>query len=304
MKNILKISFLAVFLGTRQGATAELSSGADFLKIPVGARAVGLGNAYTSLANDVTSIYWNPAGLGLMSQREFGAAHSQWLLDTQYNFLAFGYPAKGGTLAASIISLSNGEQEARGANREQTGSIRAQDQALALGYGRNFGLISAGFNTKFIQSYIAGYKAATFALDFGFMVKDILPNLGVGAALQNLGPGLKFIVQRDPLPLTLSAGINYRPMAGLALAADVKKGLVDREVHIHAGTEYSIFPLLTLRGGYLTNLTQQLTNRVHQNFTGFSAGLGFKFLGHQMDYAFAPFGVLGDTHRVSLAVRF
>ncbi|MBI4062852.1 MAG: UPF0164 family protein, partial [Elusimicrobia bacterium] len=60
-------------------AVAQTNSGFSFLKIGVGARPIGLGSAYTAMANDATAIYWNPAGLGAIKKRELSAMHGEWL---------------------------------------------------------------------------------------------------------------------------------------------------------------------------------------------------------------------------------
>ncbi|MBI4668261.1 MAG: PorV/PorQ family protein [Elusimicrobia bacterium] len=280
----------------------ELKTGAEFLNISVGARPAGMGNAYTSLVNDVTAIHWNPGGLGLMNSRELAAMYSQWLIDTQYNFLGFGYPTKMGTLAGSLVVLSQGESEARGASREKTGSVKAQDQSLALGFGRNLGRLNVGLNTKWLQSEIAGYKTTSIALDMG-LIYPWSRSVFLGLAVQNLGPGMKFINQRDPLPITLATGVSYRTPQGLSLALDAKQQLYNKKIQINIGTEYRVLPMFALRGGYLAKFAQD-NNLPGTKFSGLSAGIGFAFLGNEVDYAFTPFGVLGDTHRVSLSLKF
>ncbi|MBI2069553.1 MAG: PorV/PorQ family protein [Elusimicrobia bacterium] len=287
-------------------AQSSQKTGAEFLNIPVGARPVGMGGAYTALANDISSLHWNPAGLALMNQPEIGAMYSQWLLDSQYNFLGLGYPLPQGkgTLAGSISVLSQGESQSRGQNRERTGSIKAQDQSLSLGYGRKIGFIRAGLNTKLIQSEIAGFMANSFAFDFGFIVPLRTNPISLGLALQNVGPGIRFIEQRDPLPLSLSGGLSYRLPVGIALALDVKQQLYSHKTNINIGTEYQALPVLSLRGGYIAALGQQVPLAGNGGLDGISGGVGFRLMGAQIDYAFKPFGLLGDTHRVSLSVRF
>ncbi|MBI2070587.1 MAG: PorV/PorQ family protein [Elusimicrobia bacterium] len=290
---------LSLFAQTTQ------KTGAEFLNIPVGARPVGMGGAYTALANDISSLHWNPAGLALMNQPEIGAMYSQWLLDSQYNFLGFGYPGKIGTFAGSISVLSQGASEARGQNREKTGSIKAQDQSLSLGYGRKIGFIQAGLNTKLIQSEIAGYRADTFAFDLGLMISARSHSpISLGLALQNIGPGIRFIEQRDPLPLALSGGLSYRLPMGIALALDVKQQLINHKTSVNIGTEYQALPILSLRGGYIAALGKQAPLARNSGLDGISGGVGFRLMGAQIDYAFKPFGLLGDTHRVSLAARW
>ncbi|MBI2071395.1 MAG: PorV/PorQ family protein [Elusimicrobia bacterium] len=278
---------LSLFAQTTQ------KTGAEFLNIPVGARPVGMGGAYTALANDISSLHWNPAGLALMNRPEIGAMYSQWLLDSQYNFLGFGYPTKTGTFAGSISVLSQGESQARGQNRERTGSIKAQDQALSLGYGRRIGSIKAGLNTKLIQSEIAGYRANTVAFDFGFIVPLRTNPISLGLALQNVGPGIRFIEQRDPLPLSLSGGLSYRLPVGIALALDVKQHLYSHKTNVNIGTEYQALPVLSLRGGYIAALGQQVPLASDSGLDGISGGVGFRLMGAQIDYAFKPLGCWG-----------
>ena len=75
------------------------TAGAQFLKIGPGARVDSLGGAFSGLANDATTIYWNPAGLSQLKQTSFSDTHTIWLADTRYNYLAFATPVeKVGTL--------------------------------------------------------------------------------------------------------------------------------------------------------------------------------------------------------------
>ena len=47
--------------------------GAAFLKIEGGSRPVGMGGAFAGLANDVNTIFWNPAGLTAVQDQELTA---------------------------------------------------------------------------------------------------------------------------------------------------------------------------------------------------------------------------------------
>jgi hypothetical protein len=76
----------------------------EFLKIPVGARALGMGSAFTALADDPTAVYWNPAGLIFGSKRQAWAEHAEQFGDlVNHDFLAYGQPLEatsGGALQA------------------------------------------------------------------------------------------------------------------------------------------------------------------------------------------------------------
>jgi hypothetical protein len=300
----VEIFVIAMTLGAQ---ASQIKTGAEFLNIPVGARPVGMGSAFTALANDVTALYWNPAGLSLLRSREISAMHSQWLLDIQYNFLGFGAPLKtlGGTLAGSVSVLSQGSEESRGTNREKAALIRAQDQVISIGFGKKMVPMSVGLAVKALYSRIAGYGARSAALDLGALY-CLSSSLTLGFSIQNIGPGMKFISQRDPLPLTLNAGASARLRPGLALAFDARHGVRARKTELTLGTEFSFLPSLTLRGGYLARASQAGTTPAGASPShGFSAGVGLIFLGtNRLDYSFTPFGLLGDTHRLSLAVRY
>jgi len=86
---------------------------ASFEELPTGARQAGLGNAFTAIADDVYSTYYNPAGLAQLHRSEFTAAYEKLysgLTDGSSigrDFVAYGHPtAKHGTFGFSFLSLS------------------------------------------------------------------------------------------------------------------------------------------------------------------------------------------------------
>lgn len=89
---------VAVAAGVAGGATAPCAWAIDkyageFLKLPVGARALGMGSAFVALADDATAVYWNPAGLVFASQRQAWAEHAEQFGDlVNHDFLAFQLP--------------------------------------------------------------------------------------------------------------------------------------------------------------------------------------------------------------------
>ena len=73
---------------------------ASFLNVGVGARGLGMGGAYTALADDANALYWNPAGLSKLEKREFTASHAELFENTWLDFLAYAHPTSQGTFAA------------------------------------------------------------------------------------------------------------------------------------------------------------------------------------------------------------
>ena len=131
----------AIFLYSPHGdaVTNVGTSGAQFLKIGPGARVDSLGGAFGAIADDVTAIYWNPAGLSQIAATSLSGTHTVWLADTRYNFLAFATPVeKIGTLGASVTYLSVPDMEITTlAKPDGTGLwFSAWDAAVSLAYSR------------------------------------------------------------------------------------------------------------------------------------------------------------------------
>src|SRR6185295_6018406 len=142
--------------------------GASFLKIGVGARAVGIGAAQTALADDAAAIYWNPAGLAHLGKPEAAMHHAELFADTRYDYLAIARSTRFGTIGAGLGYLSQGTIEGRDENRQPTGSFTASDSVFGLALARPFSSsICAGLGLKAVQSRIAGESATTAAIDAG-----------------------------------------------------------------------------------------------------------------------------------------
>ncbi|RQW05876.1 hypothetical protein EH222_09435, partial [candidate division KSB1 bacterium] len=74
-------SFLFSQEVTKVGTTA-----AGFLNIDIGARAIGMGGAYVSVADDIMSMYWNAAGMARVDGSEATFTYNRWLADISYNY--------------------------------------------------------------------------------------------------------------------------------------------------------------------------------------------------------------------------
>lgn len=271
-----------------------LESGADFLNIGAGARASGLGSAYTALADDANAAYYNPGGLAL-ARREVSLMHAAWALDGGYDFAAAALPAGPFTAAVSFTRLDHGELDGRGADRSGSGGFSASDKAVGLALARSLGAFSLGAGVKYISSYIAGYSASAVAFDLGAVTRLRSAPVTLGVAARNLGPGLKYAERREPLPLSLNAGAAWAVLPSVNLAAEVSRLVRDRATTFSVGTEYAL-GYLALRGGYASNAAGEAG--------AMCGGLGFRAGNMKLDYSFSPFGSLDTTRRFSLSMAF
>lgn len=292
-------------------STLYANSGASFLKLGVGARALGLGSAYTAVSDDVTALHWNPAGLSQMTKRELGAMHAEVFAESRYDFFGYAHPTNKGTLGVGAVYLSQGAIEGRSENREQTADFSASDLAVTIGAGR---LVtkqaSLGMNLKILQSKIAGFSSTGFALDFGSLYRLPTLPLSVGFSFQNIGPRMKFLDDSFNLPLTLAGGVSFNLANRLLISADLKHQPYDSRTSFSIGTEFSPVSLFSLRAGYLINAVKSVSanqksfDEKLSNLSGLGLGVGFKLGSSAMDYSFTPAGELGNTQRISVSMRF
>ncbi|MDE2491033.1 MAG: PorV/PorQ family protein [Elusimicrobia bacterium] len=279
---------------------------AAFLNIGVGARYLAQGGAGTALADDASALYWNPAGLAALDKREATASHAELSQSVRDDFLAYAQPTNLGTFAAGATYLSQSAIEGRDALGHPTGGYQASDAALSLGWGRKTALGDLGATVKYVQSHIGSAQAETVAADAG--ARRDLGKLGsghvlLGAALRNLGPGMKYDVQRNDLPLRLAFGAAYALPGGHSFTAEWTNSPRGAGNDFGVGGEYQALDGVFLRAGWTTQ--SAITGG-----TGFDAARGLTLgvgLGHgawRLDYAAVPMGELGSTHRFTLSARW
>src|SRR5690348_7630434 len=111
MKRIISYGVVGVLLlrgGGLTWASGPGTTAADILNIGVGARAIGMGEAYVAQADDVSSLYWNPGGLALMQERQASFMYSPMVQDITYQNAGIGIPLENGAIGGSLSYLSYG----------------------------------------------------------------------------------------------------------------------------------------------------------------------------------------------------
>jgi hypothetical protein len=186
------------------GAEAQLlrstskvgTTAAQFLKIGVGARAIGMGGAQAAVMGDISAIYWNPAALSRMSMTsELTFNHANWLADIDYDFVA-GVLHLGdfGTMGLAIVSLRAPEEPVRTVDFPE-GDGRFWDAssfAINVSYARNLtDRFSIGMNAKFVRESIWSESASGFSIDVGTLYISEIKGLTLGASVSNFGTKMR-----------------------------------------------------------------------------------------------------------------
>lgn len=269
----------------------------SFLGLDSSARAAALGGAYTGLAADAGALSYNPAGLGLLRENEVSFMHNQYFESaTQDHLAAVVRPGFG--VSADVFSFGRLNRTTYASPDGTLGQFAITDTALALGYGRAFGRLAAGAAAKLLRESNDGTVGQSVAGDVG-VLWDVpgARGLRLGAAAQNLGRQVRFQAGREALPATGRAGAAWSfPAFGHdnALSADVVKEGTDKP-RASAGVETVAGGSLALRLGYTTR---------NDAGAGLTAGVGWRGRNWSVDYAIAPYGDLGLTHRVGASLRW
>ncbi len=245
------------------------SEGAEFLLIPMGARAVAMGRAVTASRGNVEAILWNPAGLAGLLGTSFGVTHEETAFN-QNNVLSVAVPFSFGTVGVTYFLVDFGESERRDETNQLIGVVSARNQELVFTYARQvLGPVEAGVSYKLVQLLCdgpctseGGLSATTHAADVGVIIHRPR-GLPLSAGLTLLHAGLPLRVEDesegDPLPTRVRAGLSYEALssflqdttAGLRIQADVEEnwnalGSPD----LFLGAEASYQKLFYLRAGY------------------------------------------------------
>jgi hypothetical protein len=276
---------------------------AQFLKIGVSARAAGMGNAYTAVANDATSIYWNPAGMVELTRTQVTLNSVVWPADIDIYFAGavFTTPYFPGTFGISARALTMDPQEERTIYMPE-GTKRffdAGDMSFGLSYAMYFtDRFSAGITTHFIHMGLADKSVETIAVDFGLIYRIGIQGMKLGMMIQSLGGEVNFDDRSSKMPTLFKVGLSvdaYRRGAHALMAAGEFSHPSDNKERMNVGMEYAFNQFFYLRSGYNIGYDTQ----------GLAWGTGFRLDTSQtsdigLNYAWEDLGFLGHAHRITL----
>jgi hypothetical protein len=314
-KRILVITTIVTLLFLCQSSFAldkVGQSGAQFLKLGVGARAIGMGGAFTAVANDASALYWNPAGLTNVMSKEFTFTHTKWVADINYEYAGYAHKLPGiGTIGLSMSALTMDDIEiTTPLNPQGNGEYyTASDYMMALTFARMLtDKFSVGGTVKYIGQYIDDESANGFAVDVGTLYDTGFKTLRLAMSIQNFGGDMKFVEEEYPLPITFKFGVAMDVVdTGMhLLTTSVEMNHPnDNAEQVNWGVEYWFNNMFALRSGYKFN----------SDSVGLSAGLGAKvpisFAQLMVDYAYTDVGHMAkddefgeNAHRISLGLAF
>ncbi|HED11502.1 MAG TPA: PorV/PorQ family protein [Caldithrix abyssi] len=318
------IIFFTLVLGLNlvQGQDKLAQTGFQFLSVGQSARAVALGNAFTTVVGTPNNMFYNPAGLAeIKGTVNASINYFNWIADIQHTSAAFTYTPSGGeygVVGMSVQSVNYGDLDGTMVwNNSQgfveTGTFNPTALSVGLSYARALtDRFMVGGQIKLVGQYLGTSSlpsgttkdnvANVVAFDFGTIYKTGFESLVFGMSVRNFSEEIKFVEESFQLPLTFQIGLSVN-------AADfLLKGQEDHAMwvtvdavhprsypeYINLGLEYEFRKMFALRFGYISNQSQN----------DISLGFGVNQSGFSVNYAYQPFGVFGAINRFSAGISF
>jgi len=321
---ICTLLFFAVGSGTfaqSAGISEQYGGTLDIFDFPVGARAMAMGGAYVTAADDPFSLYWNPASLENVPAMSVGFYHTNLPLGTQYDFVSFIYPTLSfGTFSAGLLRLGTGDVGIRDTDASYLGSQDYARNLYLVGYGKKiFPWMSVGASVKIeysvfpgnidiLTSNLSSYTESAIGADVGMLFTSpwehsFLRNWMVGFNYQNaIQRAIQLEDAKEHSPRDFRFGFSRKFYLSdaknhILLAFELDNtSAKDVPNYMHLGGEFSFHNLFMLRLGW---------NKRGESSDGYGLtyGMGVRHLGFQIDYSYwnGIETLFGGSHRISVS---
>ena len=294
------------FYGTTAKERVGLS-GFGFLKISQGARPVGMGDAFTAVANDINAAFRNPAGLTHVERVEYVFSYNRWLAESTVTSGAVAVHTPHGVVGFSYIGFAPPEmKETTILKPGGTGeTVDAGDVAIGLLYAKKMtDKLSFGAHFRWIQETLHDQKIRSFDLSLGTYFYTGFRSTRLAMTLNNFGKDVTPVDLAFVMPMTFNIACAMEVYgqkgdpAYLTAATDFHYA-TDFGERVHMGGEFWLWNALALRAGYKFNYDTE----------SYSLGSGIRWNygeGRQVsiDFAYSDLGIFDPPMRVSLSGSF
>jgi outer membrane protein OmpA-like peptidoglycan-associated protein len=283
------------------------------LELAFGARGAAMGGAFCGLADDISAIRWNPAGLAQITQNQAQFCHREWFLGIKDEYGGVMFPTYIGVIGGSFLYSSATGIEGWNQNNEREKEFKVWECVFTFAYAKKVGpnlYIGMAVDGLYqnLDPGIAGLlgdKGKAVATNLGVLWRT--KRIGIGGSLQNIGTSVRYSYHgNEVLPRTLKIGLSCFPKDNLVGVFDVNVPQFG-EVSYHTGIEYWISKeFLCVRTGYRHGI---LSPEDFAFQDAISIGFGVKaksfdfptiLRNMELNYAYSSYGDLGITHRLSI----
>lgn len=290
----------------------------EFMRMGAGARAMGMGNAYSAVESDIYSSYFNPAGLSSMKMRQMSFSFRYLSMDRMFRYLAIGGPVGlDAGFGISWINAGTDDIVGRDLNGNPTGKLRDDRNAFTLSFSKYLNKqVSVGINTKLAYWKLADDDAKSFGFDLGILFRPFR-NLTTSFVVRDLrsrftwtskmwennisGTGGQPMEKEDKFPVYYTAGAAYKTLKEKLVVSSTVEYIEDNPLGLNFGVSYEYNEKFTLRTGYY-NYTASDKYDSGSLTAGFSLRVTESI---NFDYAYAADSVYDDSiHVISFLMKY
>ena len=286
--------------------------GFAFMKIPYSARAMGMANAFTGLANDGDAVFFNTAGLVRADNRHLKTTFMNYIEGLNGGSLvyktSFNDEWKIAPFAQFLVSDDIPETvEIGGAFGGQVGTFNTARIIAGIGFARTMHpALDFGFNLKYVYEKLATYDASAVAVDFSVIHQTNVENLRIGLTLRNVGIQLTHFTDEkynEELPIMLVAGASYELQDRGSINFDLLRPF-DNDFFFRLGLEFNYNSYLSLRTGLDSRMDDYRTGQSLDFASGLAFGVGINWNRYIVDFAVSSMGSLGLVNQISVSYNF
>jgi len=321
-KFIVFISLILVFSFNAYAVDKVAQTGVKMLDVGIGARACGMGEAFTVLGQDATALFYNPSGIAEINGRfDLSVGVTQWIADIKYTSVALVYNAGvWGSFGFSLITPDYGEFIPTRVDPSSPDGFVIMDDPLevsafcaGVAYAREFtDKFTVGLQTKYVSQHLGESiveegedpvenKISTLSYDFGLLFYPGFESFAFGMSVRNFSPRVAYERFGFEMPLTFALGVGANildffgdyPNYSFNIGAEMLHPR-DWQEQFHLGAEFGYKDMIFFRVGYKFRYSQE----------GLNAGVGISYGGVKVDYSYSEFKWFDFINRISVGMAF
>jgi hypothetical protein len=317
------IIFISLLISVNFYAAEKVAqTGCKMLDVGTGARACGMGEAYTVIGQDADALFYNPSCIGEIDDRfDLSIGVTQWFADINYGYLALVYNAGvWGNFGISVMAPDYGDiygtelDSLATLGFRETGQVYVSTYSIGIAYARELtDKFTIGAQVKYVMQHLGSSSDPanpeqmienlmhTLSYDFGLLFYPGFKSFAFGMSVRNFSPRVKYEMIGFELPLTFALGVGADILDFFGEYPDYSFNIGVDMIHprdwqemYHVGGEFAYKDMIFLRAGYKFRYSQE----------GLNAGIGVRYAGIKIDYSYSEFDLFDWINRVSVGMAF
>ena len=301
----------------------------NWLKLETGTRAIGMGGAHVAVGEGIYAAPYNPASIGFIEGSDSFFSRTNYVAGITHNVLGYATQmTPTDFVGVHLFYMDSGDMEVT--------TVEVPD-----GWGETFKVLGfslrgiytkiltdrlkVGFSIKYIREQIYTTYMQTFAVDVGSNFDTGIYGMVLGMSVSNFGPEVRFhgegleiqvnedvdvdesvsrITKKFPLPLTFRLGLKNDIIGPNSVFLNIPGSRLTVAVDGINALDYTVYGSLGMEYAWKEMAFARFGTHLGHDTAGISIGLGLKYRGINLDYAYVDYGILDVTHQFGIGLKF